>query len=176
MSHHELLVRERVALEQVGVGGVVVDDHLVDLRQPILVALRELLVLHPEAPVGIAAWEAPIGRDLVHLVIGQHLEDDWEEVEPISTRDLLDAFLLFPQIARQSGIQRELAHGCRSLPLAEKVFDTPHDGVLVANFAHHDPFVPGEMLAQVLDELSRAVRALHLAVREHIAPRQDMGL
>ncbi len=37
MRHHELLIDERVSLEQVGGRGVVADHHLVDFRQAILV-------------------------------------------------------------------------------------------------------------------------------------------
>ncbi len=39
MGHHQLLVHQVVALEQVCVARVVVYDHLVDLGQPIGVAL-----------------------------------------------------------------------------------------------------------------------------------------
>ena len=41
-----------VAPQQVGVARVVVDDHLVDLLEPVAIALGELLVLHAEPPVG----------------------------------------------------------------------------------------------------------------------------
>ena len=54
VGHDQLLVDQLVAPQQVGVAGVVVDDHLVDLLEPVAVALGELLVLHAEAPVGIA--------------------------------------------------------------------------------------------------------------------------
>ena len=81
VRHHELLIDERVALEQIGVRRVVVDDHLVDLREAVLVALGEPLVLHAEAPVRVAVREAPVRRDLVHLVVREDLEDHREEVQ-----------------------------------------------------------------------------------------------
>src|SRR5690606_16909538 len=55
-----------------------------------------------------------------------------------------------------------------SLTLAEEIADRAHDGVAIANFARDQPVVVLEMLAQVLDELPRAVGALDLAVAEHV--------
>ena len=122
VRHDELLVDERVSLEQVGVRGVVVDDHLVDLREAVLVALGEPLVLHAEAPVRVAVREAAVRRDLVHLVVGEDLEDGREEVEARRRRELLDPLLLLAQVRGQRGLQRELAH-VSSLPLAEELLD-----------------------------------------------------
>ena len=110
VRHHELLVDERVSLEQVRVRRVVVDDHLVDLREAVLVALGELLVLHAEAPVRVAVGEAAVRRDLVHLVVGEDLEDDREEVEPLRGRDGLDAVLLDAQVLGERGLEGELTH------------------------------------------------------------------
>ena len=110
VGHDELLIDERVSLEEVRVRGVVVDDHLVDLREAVLVALREPLVLHAEAPVRVAVREAAVRRDLVHLVVGEDLEDDREEVEPVARGDLLDLVLLVAQVLRERRLQRELAH------------------------------------------------------------------
>jgi hypothetical protein len=76
------LIDEVVAFEQVGVAGVVVDDHLVDLREAIFVALGELLVLHAEAPVGVAGGEAAEGGDLVDALVVDDLKDGLEEVQP----------------------------------------------------------------------------------------------
>jgi hypothetical protein len=50
------------------------------------------------------------------------------------------------------------------VPLPEELLDGADDGVLVADLARHDALVLAEVLAQVLDELARAVRALDLAV------------
>ena len=111
VSHDELLVDERVSLEQVGVRGVVVDDHLVDLREAVLVALGEPLVLHPEAPVRIAVREAAVRGDLVHLVVREDLEDGREEVEPGLSGQLLDPVLLVAQVRRQRRLESKLAHG-----------------------------------------------------------------
>ena len=116
VRHHELLIGEGVALEEVGVRGVVVDDHLVNLREAILVALRELLELHAETPVRIAAGEAPVGRDLVHLVVFENLEDGGKEVETVASGDVLDARLLLAQITGQRRVEGELAHAYFPLP------------------------------------------------------------
>jgi hypothetical protein len=59
VRHDQLLVDQRVRLHQVGVAGIVVDHQLVDLLQPVRVALRELLVLHAEAPVRVARGKPP---------------------------------------------------------------------------------------------------------------------
>ena len=72
--------------QQVGVARVVVDHQLVDLLQPVRVALGELLVLHAEPPVRIARGKAAVGRDRVELVVVDDLEDRVEEVEPVAAR------------------------------------------------------------------------------------------
>ena len=74
VGHDHLLVDQRVALEQVGVRGVVVDDHLVDLREAIDVALGQLLEVHAEAPVRIADREAAERGDLLHALVVEDLE------------------------------------------------------------------------------------------------------
>ena len=79
----DLLVRERVRAHEVGVAGVVVDDELVDLLEAVLVALAQLLVLHPEAPVRVAGREAPVGGDLVERVVVEDLEEGLVEVEAV---------------------------------------------------------------------------------------------
>ena len=116
VTHHELLVRQAVAFQQVGVRGVVVDHHLVDLGQAILVALAEPLVLHAEAPMRITIGKATVGGDLVHVVVAEHLEHDRKEVETMPARDLFDLVLLVPQIARQRGVGGKLRHGYFPLP------------------------------------------------------------
>jgi hypothetical protein len=60
VGHHQLLVGDGVGFLQVGVAGIVVDDHLVDAPQPVGVALRELVVLHPPLPVRVAHGEAAV--------------------------------------------------------------------------------------------------------------------
>jgi hypothetical protein len=52
VRHHQLLIDERVALEQVRHGRRVVDDHLVDLRQAVLVALAERSYSMPKRQCG----------------------------------------------------------------------------------------------------------------------------
>src|SRR5216684_185660 len=93
VGHDQLLVHVHVRLEQVRVRGVVVDHHLVDLRQPVLVALGELLVLHPEAPVRVPVGEAAVGGHHVDLVVPEHLEDGLVEVEAEAARVALDLLL-----------------------------------------------------------------------------------
>ena len=101
VGHHQLLVDGVVAAHQVGVARVVVDDHLVDLRQPVLVALAQLLVLHAERPVRVARREAAVGRDLVQLVGVDDLEDRLEEVEPVVAGVALDLLLELAEVRRQ---------------------------------------------------------------------------
>src|SRR5664279_1113648 len=60
--------------------------------------------------------------------------------------------------------------------LPEELFDRVHDRVLALDLARDDAFVLVEVLGQVLDELTRAVRRLDLAVREQIHERQDFFL
>ncbi len=110
VRHHELLVDERVPLEEVRVRGVVVDDHLVDFREAVLVALREPLVLHAEPPVRVAVREAAVRRDLVHLVVREDLEDGGEEVEARLGGQLLDLVLLVPEVSGERRLQSKFAH------------------------------------------------------------------
>jgi len=94
VAHHQLLIGEAVALQQIGVRRIAVDDHLVNLREAILVALAQPFVLHAEAPMRVAIRETAVRGDLVHHVVAEHLEHDWEEVEPVAPGDLLDLLLL----------------------------------------------------------------------------------
>ena len=82
VRHDELLLHLGIRAHQVGVDRVVVDDELVDLREPVAVALLQPLVLHPETPGGVAHWEAAVARDGVDVLGVQQLEDDRVEVEP----------------------------------------------------------------------------------------------
>ena len=104
VGHHQLLVHVRVRLEQVRVGGVVVDDHLVDLGEAVLVPLGEALVLHPEAPVGVAVREAAVGGHHVDLVELQDLEDRVEEVEAVLARVALDLLADVVEARREVGV------------------------------------------------------------------------
>jgi hypothetical protein len=90
MRHDELLVDEVVALEQVGVRRVVVDDQLVDLLQAVRIALVELVEVHAEGPVRVATRETAVGGDLVHLLPVDDLEQDVEEVEAVAARHFAD--------------------------------------------------------------------------------------
>src|SRR5690606_23591116 len=63
-----------------------------------------------------------------------------------------------------------------SFAFADEVLDAVHDRVAVPNFTGDDALVRREVFSEVLDELSGAVGALHLAVREHVHARQDLAL
>ena len=90
-----------VGLHQVGVAGIVVDHQLVDLLQPVAVALGELLVFHAEPPVRIAGRKAAVGGDGVELVVVDEFEDGREEIQPVVARVLLHLTLDLDQVGRQ---------------------------------------------------------------------------
>ena len=173
VSHDQFLVGERIAFEQVGVGWAIVDDHLVNFREAIFVALGELLVFHAEPPMGITARETAVGGDFIHLIIRQNFEDNGEEVEAVLACGFFDAILRFSEITWQCGIEGEFAHGGPSFALSEKVLDAADDGIFVANFAGHDAFVLRKVLAQILDELARSVGTFDLTIGKHVRPRQE---
>ncbi len=83
MRHHQLLVHRMVATHQIGVARVVVDDHLVNLGKPVIVALLELLEGHSERPVRITGGEAPIRRDFVEIFGIDDLEDRLVKIEAV---------------------------------------------------------------------------------------------
>ena len=95
-----LLVHERVRPHQVGVTRVVVDDEFVDLRQPVRVALVQLLVFHPEPPVRQPGGEAAVRGHLVHLVVGDELEDRPDRVETVLDGVAEDLVLDRPEAVR----------------------------------------------------------------------------
>ena len=101
VGHHELLIDPLVAAQQVGVAGVVVDHHLVDLLEPVAIALGELLVLHAEPPVRVAGREPPQRGDLGELVVVEDLEDRFVEVEPVVARVLLGLELELAEVGRE---------------------------------------------------------------------------
>ena len=104
VGHHQLLIDRVVAAHQVGVARVVVDDHLVDLRQPVVVALLAAPRRHAERPVRVARREAAVGGDLVEVVGVDHLEDRLVEVEPVAAGVALDLLLQGAQVGRQVGV------------------------------------------------------------------------
>src|SRR5262249_13191118 len=109
--HDRLLVDERVALQEIGVRGVVVDHHLVDLLEAILVALGEALVIHSEAPMRIARRKTAVGGDLVHLLVGQDLERRRKEIETVCAGVALDNGLDVAEVRRQRHLQRSSLRG-----------------------------------------------------------------
>src|SRR5690554_2176130 len=112
MRHHELLVDERVALEEVRDARIIINDELVDPREAVFIALFEALIFHPKAIMRIADGEAFVGGDLAHLIIGDHLKDGLKEVEPEAVRGLDDLGLLFEEVSREAtpGELRDRAH------------------------------------------------------------------
>ena len=101
VGHHQLLIDQPVAPHQIGVARVVVDHHLVDLLQPVVVALAELLVFHAEPPVRIARGKPAAGGDRVELVGIDQLEDRGIEIQPIVTRIAFDLRLNRGEFRRQ---------------------------------------------------------------------------
>ena len=95
MGHDELLIDHGVVGQQVGVAGIVVDDHFVDLAQAIGVLLAQALEFHSKPPMRIALRESAVGGDLVDLVVVQHFEARLKEVQFLFLRILLDNLSLF---------------------------------------------------------------------------------
>src|SRR5215211_6589920 len=60
-----------------------------------------------------------------------------------------------------------------SFTFAEELPDRVHDRVAVADFAGDQAPVGGEVLLQILDELTRAVGTLDLPVAEDVGGRQQ---
>jgi hypothetical protein len=58
----------------------------------------------------IAVGKPAVRGDLVHLIIGEDLEDDGEEIEPELARELLDLQLLGAQILGKGRFQCEFGH------------------------------------------------------------------
>ena len=77
------LIDELIRFLQVGVAGIVVDHHLVDAAQAIVMLLAELFVFHPESPVRIALRKAAISSDLIHLLVIAHFKDDGKEIQAV---------------------------------------------------------------------------------------------
>jgi hypothetical protein len=100
---HQFLIDERVRFLQIGIAGVVIDDHLIDSAQPIMVPLAEPLVLRAKSPVRIPLRESAIGGDLVHLLVIAHLKDDREEIQTIRARPLADLLLGREQLIGEGG-------------------------------------------------------------------------
>ena len=63
VGHDEFLIDGGVGALEVGVAGVVVDDHFVDAAEAVVVLFAEAFVLHAPAPVGVADGEAAVGGD-----------------------------------------------------------------------------------------------------------------
>ena len=110
MGHHQLLVEQCVGLHQIGVTRIVVDHHLIDLLQPVRVALRQLLVLHAEPPVRIPQGEAAKGRQHAHFFVIDDFKDRRKKVEAVALGPPLDFVLGGPNLRRQLASEGE-RHG-----------------------------------------------------------------
>src|SRR5207247_3421751 len=110
---------------------------------------------------GVAGGEAPIGRDLVELVVVDNLEDHVEEVEAVLAGVALD----LPPPPLEVG--REIGHA-PSEPLAQELLDRVVDLVAVADVAGDDLLLPGEGLLEVRLEAAASVGRPHLAEPEEV--------
>ena len=111
VGHDEFLVGDGVGALEVGVAGVVVDDHFVDASEAVVVLLGHAFVFHAEAPVGVAHGEAAEGGDLVDLVVVEHFEDDVEEVEAVGFGGGADLLVGGGEFGREvGGWTGELGH------------------------------------------------------------------
>ncbi len=89
----KLLIDKRIALLQVGVAGVVVDDHLINPAKPVMVLLGHPLILHAPLPVRVARREPSVRSDLVHLLVRAHFEDRGKKIEAVGACALADLLL-----------------------------------------------------------------------------------
>ena len=83
VGHDQFLVHGGIGALQVRVAGIVIDDHLVDAAQAIVVLLGHALIFHAEAPMGVTNGESTVRGDMVDLVVVEHFENGFEEVEAI---------------------------------------------------------------------------------------------
>ena len=96
VRHHQLLVNEMVTPEQIGVTGIIVDDHFVDLGKPVGIALVDLFEIHSEGPVSVSQREAPVSGNFIHVRVIEDLEDNGKEIQPKRAGLVLDSvFHLF---------------------------------------------------------------------------------
>ena len=101
MRHDELLIDQVVALQQIRVARVIINDHLVNLLQAVGVALVEALVFHAELPVGIPVREPTVGGNHVHFFEVEDLENGFVKIQSIAARVLLDLAVEPRQFGRQ---------------------------------------------------------------------------
>ena len=76
----QFLIGDRIVGQQVGVTGVGIDDHFVDLLQAIRIALHQFVVLRAESPVQVANRKFCVGRQHAHFFVIDHFENSVEEV------------------------------------------------------------------------------------------------
>ena len=90
VSHDDLLIHEVIAFEQIRIAWVIVDDHLINLMQPVRVALVEPLVLHAELPMRIPVRKPAVSRNHIHFFEVENLEECFKEVESVFAGVLFD--------------------------------------------------------------------------------------
>ena len=97
------LLDELIRFLQVGVARIVIDDHLINSPQPVMMAFSQAFIFRPEPPVRVSLREPAIRGDLVHLLVIAHLENDGEEIQAVSAGTLADLLLGGQQLFRERG-------------------------------------------------------------------------
>ena len=90
VSHHGFLINKAVGFHQIGIRGVGVNHHFVNLLKPPLVSLLKLIVLHAEAPVGITNRETSQRGERVDLIAVDHFKNRLKRIEPIVFGEFAD--------------------------------------------------------------------------------------
>ena len=83
VRHHHLLRDQLVAFEQIGIRWIGVDDHFVDRRAKVDMALDQLVEFHAKAPVRVACGKAAERRCLIQGAVVQHLVDDRVKIQTV---------------------------------------------------------------------------------------------
>ena len=122
VGHHQLLVHQCVGTHQVGIARIVIDDELVDLLQPVRVALGELFVLHAETPMRVAGRKTAQRGDGVQVIGVDDLEDGGKEIQTIAASVAFHLLLNGGQVGRQ----RLEIHGGHMADLCPFLGRPPH--------------------------------------------------
>jgi hypothetical protein len=93
MANDQFLGYPAIAMEEIGIAGIVIDDHFIDLGEAIGIGFREMLEFHAKAPVGIANRKAPLTGDHVDFIPLQDFKENFKEIKAKRRGVFLD-FLL----------------------------------------------------------------------------------
>jgi hypothetical protein len=118
VGHDQFLVNQVVALEEVSITGIIVDDHFIDFGKSVGIALGNLLILHPEGPVRITLGEALVSGDFINILIVQDLEDHREEIQSKRAGMVFDFILDLFQVCRELMVGKLFQQIC--LPFRHK--------------------------------------------------------